>query len=872
MSSGASANSSSNNNGRNIVRGRDIRLKHSSDSNIDSVDNQELNRFLDDYEIDDDIYFLLLEFRKRKAFENKLKELQKKKDKMDGILRDVQAQHQRDSRFKTSRHSINSHRHQTRYEADGSEEDEIRLRSAHWKGNTYTTFQDRRNVFTTKWKELEQAELKLKQVENLMQMFQEQESEENLMLKDYIDQYISNNETNNIDNNSSGEDHRSDRSYFYQKQTLKDSKNNETKRSSSRNLTSRTLAEGNTHLNTNQHSLASHCPHIGSNSAESTTNGSSLENDSCDEISQQLRERFLESMQINFDSMKYVLENECFNLNQQMSNQQFFYLMLTQNYQILQQQQMLLYWLQKSSPCLNLCCTSEASRLNDNVANSMPNWNTSSMPPSSFTVQPRNQRKKVIHSLSRLQDVQDTITLNNKVAPGERANNYWDNFKSNSRQNQLSLTTNCSRTANVSKSNENIICSNQANGINHNYSPTLPIAVESGLQDLTPSSVNQTNTSKSSFSLAQTKKPSYANLHSIDLNQEKVKNTTLLDPARCSAQGSNEINSINSKVGKYSGNDKRQMNAANVGAVSGACGSSNSSMVMSLDRGNGSGTIIGSDLVLNRGSNATNGLPSQMTMSKIKPSNISIEDHSVSCQDLPNGIDNSLDLVASSIHHNNTRHHQIPLHIPPSTGAIRKKLRNPDVTESASLKQEKREESNGLANSETIRPLMAAEGRSYEALSLTNNPQTLSSLSLVKVPSQPLLIFRKRPPTTGATSRDENDPQIISSSVNSTDDDLREPDQTTIETVAELESVNAVNGGLGLIASNHISENVNIADSTSSEIDCNQSFEDDVEDEAEEDEEVEDEGEGEQEEEKEEKVIVQAANKSGVRVSGDGEQ
>ncbi|TRY67635.1 hypothetical protein TCAL_11479 [Tigriopus californicus] len=67
------------------------------------------------------------------------------------------------------------------------------------------------------------------------------------------------------------------------------------------------------------------------------------------------------------------------------------------------------------------------------LENSHATW-LQSNPPSSFGHDPWNLNSQLNH----LNDPDASGALNNQVAPGMRANNYWDNFRSFSRQNRLS--------------------------------------------------------------------------------------------------------------------------------------------------------------------------------------------------------------------------------------------------------------------------------------------------------------------------------------------------------------------------------------------------------------------------------------------------
>jgi hypothetical protein len=185
--------------------------------------------------------------------------------------------------------------------------------------------------------------------------------------------------------------------------------------------------------------------------------------------------------------------------------------------------------------------------------------------------------------------------------------------------------------------------------------------------------------------------------------------------------------------------------------------------------------------------------------------------------------------------------HQLPrhtLHISPSTGAIRKKPRNheflPDSANNGS-------NDDVPSLTETVRPLMAAEGRPSELR---------SGIGLATVPPVQSLqasshLLLKRPPTTGANGKDDDE-------ASSTDDDLAEADQTAIEmsTVESEPQAQLLNGNH---ASNGASNHVNTVDSSTMPEDQAAGVI------------------GGQEEEEEDNLSAAEEN-DGVRLSGDGEQ
>ena len=195
----------------------------------------------------------------------------------------------------------------------------------------------------------------------------------------------------------------------------------------------------------------------------------------------------------------------------------------------------------------------------------------------------------------------------------------------------------------------------------------------------------------------------------------------------------------------------------------------------------------------------------------------------------------------------------MPVQILPSTGAIRKRRKKPETgrnTEAASNRVEGSEHVASL--NETVRPLMAAEGRPSETRNVPNGSSQPAATLLQGQASQTKShLLLKRPPITGATSRDENE-EVTNSS---TDEDLAEADQTTIEMLAaESETQQSLHTTSALPSSTSIGISIPVIDSSSL-----------IPDEAAPN------GRDEEEEE-EDNLSRQVANNTGIRLSGDGEQ
>jgi len=194
----------------------------------------------------------------------------------------------------------------------------------------------------------------------------------------------------------------------------------------------------------------------------------------------------------------------------------------------------------------------------------------------------------------------------------------------------------------------------------------------------------------------------------------------------------------------------------------------------------------------------------------------------------------------------------IPLHIPASSGAIRKKPRNQEILELSSKAENG--ESFGLPSvngTEMIRPLMPAEGRSSEIA--VSNAVTVPPNS-----SQKSHILSIRPPTTGAPGYDDCDSGTNASS----DEDLAEADQTTSELITSESETIYNNSAVNTISAQTNTAQVQVLETSQRSVN-----EDNV---------VVSNPNGEEEEEEEEEdddtILANNSNESGIRLSGDGEQ
>ncbi|CAM5999171.1 unnamed protein product [Sphagnum balticum] len=156
----------------------------------------------------------------------------------------------------------------------------------------------------------------------------------------------------------------------------------------------------------------------------------------------------LRSMKSQFESMYSILEDQysqSHGRSNGVTDDNMLQFLLLQNYQIIQQQQMMLCMQQNKQQQL----------MANNVQQQQPISPSSFERNLSYTCLSDSQSRRSPHmnemSMNRhghgdhghhdamsQMNLEIAPTLNNQVVPGSRANNYWDNFKSFSRQNKLS--------------------------------------------------------------------------------------------------------------------------------------------------------------------------------------------------------------------------------------------------------------------------------------------------------------------------------------------------------------------------------------------------------------------------------------------------
>jgi hypothetical protein len=756
---------------------------------------------------------------------------------------------------------------QRRYEADGSEEEEMRANQLLHQSIGSQSLQsfggqqrnmncvssdehlmqniDSCNIDATtlysKLKELQEAEARLKQVEDLMRSIEKMENNIKEVKRDSLinnDSRKTSNEnltkfmTRNTGNNASHNMTKTSiKTVSSQPKQLSHSSNNILTNPQQKNIVSRNIDENNIDLNTTSQQLLPQTIDLSDNNVGYNTDLDESESTS-EESFNLLNGNLIRSMRSQFDSMRSqfetmlpVLENQFTNTNintntnnsnnnnNYINNQQFFHLMLLQNYQIMQQQQMLLLWLQQQQQPQQPLHQPHNPHHYFNVRQS----NISSIPQNSL-----HYRNSTLNS-SRNNDVNAhnvTAALNNQVVPGVRANNYWDNFKSYSRQNKLSTSTNTGvNTNNISsmKGNENLLTAN-----NQMVSPII------GTDQQIIHNANQCqdlNTlSPSATLLRHSYKAANASHVQCVEHVEKQQNLPLNDSIHCKQTHSPQIDSNNfaalfSMLEKLIENDEKYVTKS-------ATKKKATNLVITADNEEDCGAVggIGPTNVVNNQTIAEESIDSK-SLCASQPTQSSRTQLSAN---LP-----------------------IPLHIPASSGAIRKKPRNQEILELTSKAENSDSFGLSLVNgSEMIRPLMPAEGRSSEI--------AVSNIQVVPIKtSQKGQILSVRPPTTGAPGYKDCD----SGSNVSSDDDLAEADQTTVDLInSESETIYNNN------AVNTISAQTNVANVLISET-CQRSVNEDnsviITNGNEE---------LEEEEDDDDTILDNSSNESGIRLSGDGEQ
>ena len=755
---------------------------------------------------------------------------------------------------------------QRRYEADGSEEEEMQrqnqllitaslaqqsLSSAQRNMNNGSAEDigtvangpniDANSLFH-KLKELQEAEQRLKQVEDLMRSIEKMENNikeaKRESMNDTRPKTSNEVQTKFITRNNVSKPQI--KSASTQPKHLPHSANNMSTTNPQKNVIPRNIEENNVqelnvnpNANSSQHLLPQAMDFCDNNLGystdvdESESNSEESFNLINGNLIRSMRSQF-DSMRSQFESMFPVLENQFTNGNHNIGsnvqnssnnpnnymNNQFFHLMLLQNYQILQQQQMLLLWLQQQQqqnqgiPVQPMPDPS-AQRMQNHNSHPYMNGTHNAMPSmAQNSIQFRNSIR------NNESNAHPMTALNNQVVPGVRANNYYDNFKSYSRPNKLTASAN-------RKANENLLMAQ-----NQMVSPLMAgdqqmVHNANHYQEPNPLSPNSSMMRQQFGHKAANAGHGSHGSHCVE-HVEKQQNLPQFNDLIA-----NKV--FNSESGNF---------AALFSMLEKLIETDDKYKIKSVPKKKSTNLVISSDNEEEYG--AVGGVGVSNVSNQISP------EESIEGSNKPQ--------TSGSNRSQHNPNMSVPLHIPASSGAIRKKPRNHEILELSSKAENSEGFGKSLVNgSELIRPLMAAEGRSCET-GIVNSAPTQSQ----KGPSHQILSVR--PPTTGAPPYDcDSDASNASS-----DDELAEADQTVTELIAAEPEVSHINSNINANPMNTVTAPTNTLSAQAPEPSHRSSKEDvsvtnDILAEEEEDDE-------------EDNLLTDETNEGGIRLSGDGEQ
>lgn len=771
---------------------------------------------------------------------------------------------------------------QRRYEADGSEEEEMQRQNqlmANVVLGGQLTVPAQRNVnngvaeeagavangtnidansLYHKLKELQEAEQRLKQVEDLMRSIEKMENNIKEAKRESMkDTRKTSNEiqTKFITRNNVTKPQM--KSVSTQPKHLSHSANNMSTTNPQKNVIPRNIDENNVaEMNVTSNANASqHTQHLLPQAMDFCDNnlGYSTDVDESESNSEEsfnlingnlirsMRSQF-DSMRSQFESMFPVLENQFVNGNHNISsnvlnsannpntymNNQFFHLMLLQNYQILQQQQMLLLWLQQQQQQQQHSQSLPLQPMPDPSTQRMQNHDSHAFMNDRHRPMPSMAQNPIhFRNTNTIRNNESNVNpmtaLNNQVVPGVRANNYWDNFKSYSRQNKLSASAN-------RKTNENLlITQNQMvsplmtdQQMVHNTNHYQPPLASHDPNALSPnSSLMRPQYGHKAANAGHGSHGSHCSEH-FEKQQNLPQINDLIANKVFNSDGNN-FAALFSMLEKLIETDDKYKTKSVPKKKS-------TNLVLSSDNDEEYGAVGGVGV-----SNVSNQISPEES---IDSSNKSQTSSGVNrCQ------------------HNTNM--SVPLHIPASSGAIRKKPRNHEILELSSKAENSDSYGKCLVNgSELIRPLMAAEGRSSEAGTANSGPSPPQ-----KGPSHQMLSVR--PPTTGAPPYDcDSDASNASS-----DDQLAEADQTVAELLITSEPEVIHNSNLTVSPMTSMSA-VTAQNNTTNGQPLESSHRSSKEDVATNDNLAEEDD----EDEEEDNLLADETNEGAIRLSGDGEQ
>ncbi|KAI2804253.1 hypothetical protein BLOT_003232 [Blomia tropicalis] len=423
-----------------------------------------------------------------------------------------------------------------------------------------------------------------------------------------------------------------------------------------------------------------------------------------------------------------IVEDHSGFANMRMINQQIYQLLMLQNYQINQQHQLIQLWINSQQKWFNRSFQNQTNSIPFKFESSNRNSTINSYYKDCVS---RNNKQSYLFP--------SHITLNNETAPRNRANNFWDNFRSQSHQNKLQTNR------------ENV--HRQFNGRYHINGNNC----SNSCSNIGPCNKNSRSQSFTEFSNGR-KVSNQTNFYNKDAHNSmpyySEKKLNINNSCNSLHQQFNKLLSVSNKMADSSGNhgaNTSKFNMSNLVV---------NPMSNGFDGKNGCkrkkvGNINGVDVVAD---SLQEEYVNDDDHDSIDLEETSFIDQSSLANELPstNLVNQNTPTTIPNFHMDKCNF-QVPLTISPHTGAIRKKpiydsnfkfaaTDNQKLSMQHHTQGDNKNDSNSNTNANTnenVRPLMPAEGRSSEP-----NP-VLTVMTKPKV-SNSTQKYSTRPPTTGA--------------------------------------------------------------------------------------------------------------------------
>ena len=490
-----------------------------------------------------------------------------------------------------------------------------------------------------------------------------------------------------------------------------------------------------------------------------------------------LKEHVVTFFQTRFNSSLNTLQNQSVSTNPILATQQLINSILNQNGQLLHHQQSLLVWFQElqwklilsskeemqpADPILFPTCSSRSNGDEDLLEQFLPWESTPFVFRNAFQTSSNHQKR----------------TLNNQIEPGTRANNFWDNFKSQSRQNQLTnFPKNCEGQSSVQINRPKLNSMCETVGENMNVaeiisSPSLSSSSSGNrFQKMnTAKKLPNSRANKSSNMSANDSFEKQPKVNQIYLLYEMLEK--LIDEKHDRKPSKSSTMKLHGKTNSpktFAERDKCKMSTVCGEEINNFNDLKNESSVDAIHSSMTSTRSFTQSL--HNGANGVNGLNVSNVVNCAVPSlsavSNSILNSSTNCM----GCSKSVQMTALS----------------KSCGSARKKFRNKKQIDDLSSNSISELIDNKLVSNETVRPLMAADGQSSEVVAVSTtsglsstNPTMISSntssaSNAVSSATNGTHHFLTRPPITGA-SRSYAKRTAEDSSGSDVDDDAEEED------------------------------------------------------------------------------------------------